>query len=163
MLALAFLAQNVGVVRLMFDIIFFPMRIISWDIQCLKKSQVSQEIKILIWNYNPNLLFLLENMVNEKNTLRILQTLGFDHFDYVLPSNHSGGLGVLWSNGAIHASILFNEPCNTYVNPWYFYCTIVSEIYAPAQPHHKANFGCTWLSLALLLTPHGAYLETLMN
>ena len=44
------------------------------------------------------MLFLIETMVNEKNTLSIL------------PSNHSGGLAVLWNNAIIPVSVLFTEP-----------------------------------------------------
>ena len=49
--------------------------------------------------------FILETMVN-KNILDILPKMGFEHFDYVEPVNHSGGLAVLWNNGTICASIL---------------------------------------------------------
>jgi len=59
------------------------MKIISWNTQGLKKSQFAQEIKLLKQKFNPDILFLLETMVNETNLLRILPTLGFDHFDYV--------------------------------------------------------------------------------
>ena len=33
----------------------------------------------------------------------------FEHFDYVEPFNHSGGIAVLWNNGIIHASVLRKE------------------------------------------------------
>ena len=56
------------------------------------------------------MMFLLETMVHEKNTLNILPILGFDLFDYILRMNHSGGIVVLWNNGIIHASVLFKEP-----------------------------------------------------
>ena len=59
------------------------MKIISWNTQGLKKSQFAQEIKLLKQKFNPDILFLLETMVNEMNLLRILPTLGFDRFDYV--------------------------------------------------------------------------------
>ena len=68
------------------------MKIISWNVQGLKGVQVMQEIKILNRIHKPNMLFLLETMVNEINLLRILSNLGFRHFDYVLPHNHSGGI-----------------------------------------------------------------------
>jgi len=62
-------------------------------------------------------LFLLETMVNEKNLLRIVPNLGFDHFDYVLPSSHSGGIVVLWCNNSIHASVLLKTATrDTHVN-----------------------------------------------
>jgi len=56
------------------------MKIISWNVQGLKKPQVVQEIFLLKRKFNPDILFLLETLVNEKNLLRILPTLGFDFF-----------------------------------------------------------------------------------
>ena len=54
-------------------------------------------------------MFLWETLVNKKNILDILPKMGFEHFDYVEPVNHSGGLAVLWDNGIIHASVLNKE------------------------------------------------------
>jgi len=48
-------------------------------------------------------------MVNKKNIVDILPKMGFEHFDYVEPVNHSGGLAVLWNNETICASILRKE------------------------------------------------------
>jgi len=45
-------------------------------------------------------------MISEKNLLCVLPTLGFDHFDYVLPSFQLRGIAVLWCNNTIHALIL---------------------------------------------------------
>ena len=76
-------------------------------------------------------------MVNEKNTLRILPTLGYDHFDYVLPSNHSRGLAALWNNGVIHASVLYKEPRALHMlvhDTANAHTSVVSGIYALAQP-----------------------------
>ena len=36
----------------------------------------------------------------------ILPHMAFDHFEYVPPNNHSGGIAVLWNNDNIHASVL---------------------------------------------------------
>ncbi|KAJ8429995.1 hypothetical protein Cgig2_033920 [Carnegiea gigantea] len=42
-----------------------------------------------------------QTMVNESNIRRILPLMGFDHFDFVSPVNHSGGIAVLSNNGNI--------------------------------------------------------------
>ena len=76
------------------------------NVQSTKKAQVMQEIAFLKKTYKPELVFLSGTMVNKKNILNILPKMGFDHFDYVEPVNHSGGLAVLWDNGLIHASVL---------------------------------------------------------
>ena len=74
------------------------MRIISWNVQGPKKTQVLQEIFFLKRTYKLQIMFLLETLVNKKNILDILPKMGFEHFDYVEPVNHSGGLAVLWDN-----------------------------------------------------------------
>jgi len=81
------------------------------QLECTRheKWQVIQEVKFLTRTRRPDMIFLLETMVNEKNTKIILSLMGYDHFDYVLPINHSGGLAVLWNEGNIHASVLVKE------------------------------------------------------
>ena len=119
------------------------MKIISWNVQGLKKPQVVQEIFLLKRKFNPDILFLLETLVNEKNLLRILPTLGFDFFDYVLPSDHSGGISVLWCNKSIHASVLLKEQRAIHMLLYDPVCpqmSVVSGIYAPAQVHQKPSF-----------------------
>jgi len=82
-------------------------------------------------------------MVNEKNLLRILPTLGFDHFDYVLPSSHLGGIAVLWCNNTIHTSVLYKQQraINMLLyDPTCIQTFIVSGIYARAQSQLKDQF-----------------------
>ena len=82
-------------------------------------------------------------MVNEKNLLRIVPNLGFDHFDYVLPSSHSGGIVVLWCNNSIHVSVLLKQPRAIHMliyDPVSAQPSMVSSIYAPAQANQKAHF-----------------------
>ena len=67
------------------------MRIISWNVQGTKKTQALQEILFLKRTHKPQIMFLLETLVNKANILDILPKLGFEHFDYVEPVNHSGG------------------------------------------------------------------------
>jgi len=85
------------------------MRIISWNIQGIKKAQALQEICFLKKTYKPHIFFISEPLVIKANILAILPKVGFDHFDYVEPANHSGGLAVLWDNEMIQASVLKKE------------------------------------------------------
>ena len=82
------------------------MKIISWNVRDAKKAQVIQEILFLKRTYNPQMIFLLETLVNKAHILQILPKLGFEFFDYVDPVNHSGGLAVLWTNDLLYASVL---------------------------------------------------------
>ena len=126
------------------------MRIICWNVQGTKKTQVLQEIAFLKRTHKPQLIFLLETLVNKKNLLDILPKMGFDHFDYVEPVNHSGGLAVLWDNGTIHALVLNKEHRAIHM---LVYDTvrksnsIISGVYAPAQYQDKDRF---WDHLAQL-------------
>ncbi|KAJ8444785.1 hypothetical protein Cgig2_011747 [Carnegiea gigantea] len=81
----------------------------NWNVQGAKKAQVLEEVKILKRTTHPYILFLLETMTNEKNTCLIIQKMGFDHFNFVLPINHSGGIWVLWNNNNCHALVLAKE------------------------------------------------------
>ena len=85
------------------------MKVISWNVQGAKRSQVLLELQFLKRTQKPNIVFLLETMVNEQNSLRILPRLGFEFYDFVIPNNHSGGLAVLWHNTNTPASILRKE------------------------------------------------------
>ena len=119
------------------------MIIISWNIQGAKKPQIISEVHFLSRTYKADIIFLLETMVNETNVRKILPQMGFEHFDYVLPTNHSGGIAVLWNNGKIHASPLLKEPRAIYMlvhDPAKGQNSIVSGIYAPAQPREKTQF-----------------------
>jgi len=71
------------------------MRIISWNVRGTKKVHVLQEIAFLKRTYKPQLIFLLETLVNKKNILDILPKMGFEHFDFLEPIDHSGDLAVL--------------------------------------------------------------------
>jgi len=119
------------------------MRIISWNVQGVKKAQVQQEVQFLKRTHKPQILFLQETLVNERNILAILPKLGFEHFDYVAPINHSGGLAVLWDDGPIHVSILSEEPRAIHLRVYDSLKqrpSIVSGIYAPAQIQEKDSF-----------------------
>ena len=119
------------------------MKIISWNVQGTKKNQVLQEIKLLSSTHKPDMIFLLETLVNEKNISKILPTMGYDHFDYTLPSNHSGGIAVLWNNGTIHASFLSKESRAIHMlihDVQKAQNCILSGIYAPAQEKEKNEF-----------------------
>ena len=75
----------------------------------MKKHQPSEKIKILNHKIDPDILILLETMTNKINTDRIISRLGYEHFDYVLPENHCGGIWILWNNVNISAQDILKE------------------------------------------------------
>ena len=48
-------------------------------------------------------------MVSEATTRHLISKFGFDHYDFVNPVNHCGGLWVLWNNNEIIANVLLKE------------------------------------------------------
>ena len=119
------------------------MRVISWNVQGAKRTQVLLELQFLKRTYKPDIIFLLETMVNERNILQLLPRIGFEHFDFVTPNNHSGGLVVLWHNTNVHASILRKEQRAIHMLVHDVSTNqevIISGIYAPAQQRDKDVF-----------------------
>jgi len=83
----------------------FAMKILAWNVQGAKRQQIREEIRYLQKSLQPDLIFLIETMASEETTNRILPQLGFDHYDYTLPVNHSGSIWVLWSKRNILANV----------------------------------------------------------
>jgi len=89
------------------------------------------------------LLFLIETMASEATTKQILPQLGFDHYDFTLPVNHSGGIWVLWNKKNILANVLLKEDIAIHMLVFDVLIqkfSIISGVYAPAQPCHKDAF-----------------------
>jgi len=103
--------------------------------------------------HQPDLLFLLETMVSEANTKRIIHTLGFGNFDHMLPINHMGGIWVLWNNVNIMANVLLKE--HRAIHMLVFYNSIqkllvISGIMLQLNFVRKKRFGHIYLNLTLL-------------
>ena len=79
------------------------MKVLSWNIQGIKKPQALQELSFLKQTHKSDILFILETLVTDTHLLRILPKLGFDYYKFVSPVNHVGGIAVLWNSDNIHA------------------------------------------------------------
>ena len=86
------------------------MKILTWNVQGAKKCQVREEIRYLQKSQQPDLLFIIETKASEATTKKILPHLGFDHYDFILPENHSGGIWVLWNKKNFLACLLYTSP-----------------------------------------------------
>ncbi|KAJ8430279.1 hypothetical protein Cgig2_006325 [Carnegiea gigantea] len=108
----------------------------------LKIDQVVFYVPIFI-NIIEGLHIIAETMTNEKNTRLIIQKMGFDHFNFILPQNHARGIEVLWNNANSQASVLAKEnrgiPMLVY-DPNKSKNILISGIYAPAQASEKEQF-----------------------
>ena len=124
------------------------MKIIAWNVQGAKKHQIRDEIRVINQSQKPDLMFLIETMVSEQTTRKFIANLGFEHFDFVNPQNHSGGIWVLWNNDNIHANVLLKETRAIHMLVMDLEVqklSIISGVYAPAQLGQKASF---WQHLA---------------
>ena len=70
----------------------FFMKVICWNVQGAKKYHLRQEIAFINHTIKPDILFLLETMVNEQNMELIIRHLGFSQYDTIPIVNHGGNL-----------------------------------------------------------------------
>ena len=85
------------------------MKIIIWNVQRAKKAQLQLEVRFINRIINLDILFVTETMVNDLNTQRIIRTLGFRNFGFILPNNHVGGIWVLWKDDNVVLDIIAEE------------------------------------------------------
>ena len=93
------------------------------------------------------MIFVLETMVNKNNVEYMLSLVGFDHFNYVVPTNHSKRLAVVWNSSNISALILRKKPRAIQMlmyNAKNLQNSIISKVFALAQSRHK---DCFWSHL----------------
>ena len=55
--------------------------------------------------------FLQKTMVHENTTKFLILSFGFNHYNYVNPINHVGGMWVLWNDNNILANVILKEQC----------------------------------------------------
>jgi len=119
------------------------MKILAWNVQGAKKHQIREEIRFLHKAQQPDLIFVIETMASEATSKQILPRLGFEHYDFTLPVNHSGGIWVLWNNKNILAQVISKEDRAIHMLVFDVLIqkfSIISGIYAPAQSGQKDAF-----------------------
>ena len=142
------------------------MKVMAWNVQGAKKHQIRDEIRVINQTHRPDLLFLIETMVSKQTTRKLIDKLGFEHFDFVSPQNHSGGIWVLWNNANIHANVLLKENRAIHMlvmDSAIQKLSIISGIYAPTQIGQKDPFWQHLADLNALLIPLGVLLVILMS
>ena len=71
------------------------MKITSWNVQGAKQSHFQQEVGFINRTIKPDILVLLETMVNECNATHIIKTLGYQIYDTIPPKSHARGIWLL--------------------------------------------------------------------
>ena len=85
------------------------MKIVCWDIQGGKKSQLRLEVGLINRTIKADTLTLLETLVNNQNADSIIRNLGFSHYDMIPIENHCGRMWCLWNAINVDVSILAKE------------------------------------------------------
>jgi len=84
----------------------------------------------------PDILVLLETIVNECNAARIIKSLGYQFYDTIPPKNHAGGIWLLWNTENVEVNVIVKETralhCKVYEKNTSKQC-VLSAVYAPAQ------------------------------
>jgi len=119
------------------------MKIIVWNVQVAKKAQLQLKIGFINRTINPHILILTETMVNEQDTQRIIRTLRFRDFDFILLHNHVGGIWLMWKDENIVLDVIAKEHRAIHFSVLDKSTTkqcILTVVYAPAQNHQKNGF-----------------------
>ena len=69
------------------------MKIICWNVQGAKKLQLHQEVGFINRTIKPDILILLETLVNCQNSNLIIKQVGYQFSSTVPPVNHMGVFG----------------------------------------------------------------------
>ena len=119
------------------------MKIVCWNVQGAKKSQLQLEIGFINRTIKPDILILLETMVNDQHAGLIRRNLGFSHYDMIPTENHCGGIWCLWNPINVEVSILAKESraahCLIKDSVNNKQC-LLTAVYTPAQERDKDVF-----------------------
>ena len=119
------------------------MKVICWNIQGAKKSQLRHEVGFINRTIKPDILILLETLVNCQNTDLIINQLGYRFSSTIPPVNHTGGIWLLWNDDNVDVSVVAKETriihCLVHDKLTAKEC-LLSAVYAPARENHKDAF-----------------------
>ncbi|KAJ8423446.1 hypothetical protein Cgig2_008935 [Carnegiea gigantea] len=107
----------------------------AWNVQGATKHQIRDEIRVINQANKPDLLFLIETMVFDQTTRKLISTLGYEQFDFVSPQNPSGGL-----DRAIGRQDWINIYPNAFVTARPFTCSDHSYVYLHTSATSPPNW-----------------------
>jgi len=85
------------------------MNIISWNCCGLGNVKAVPEIKDLVCVYKPDIVILIETLVNGNKITDLCYSIGFDNHFSVDRIGRSGGLAILWRNSVDCSLINFSQ------------------------------------------------------
>ena len=118
------------------------MKIICWNVQGTKKSQLRHKVGFNR-TIKPDILILLETLVNGQNTDLIINQLGYRYSSTIPPINHMGAFGSSGMNENVDVSIIAKETrimhCLVHDKLNAKEC-LLSAVYASARENQKDTF-----------------------
>ena len=91
----------------------------------------------------PDILFLIETMVNEHHAYLIIRNLGFSYYERIPAENHYGRIWCLWNLLNVNVTIMATESkaihCHVMDKINNKQC-LLTTIYAPCRPRDKDVF-----------------------
>ena len=142
------------------------MKIICGNVQGAKESQLRHEVGFINRTIKPDILILLETLVNCQNIDFIIKQLGYSYYSAVPPVNHTGGIWLLWNDENVDVSIIAKETrimhCLVLDKLTAKEC-LLSAVYALAREVKKMIFGSILNRFIILLINRGVLWVTLMK
>lgn len=74
------------------------MKIFSWNCQGLANPDTINSLRNWCWKDRPNIVFLMETMIDDKKLERVKKRCGYNDGVCVSSNGNSGGIGFWWKN-----------------------------------------------------------------
>lgn len=118
------------------------MKILSWNCRGLSRPSAIRSLRVLIRNFNPDVIFLSETKSPPSQASSILNRLGFYLLSQFAPSGSSGGLLLAWRTGVDLDCFVLNK---NYISAWCYSDPpnqpwLLSCIYGPPSRSDKPAF-----------------------
>ena len=91
------------------------MKVVSWNVRGVGRPCFVSQIRKLLKNVAPDILFLCEIKVNVNRSMNIFPKLQFYCYEFINPIGLSSGLWLCWNSNVINLDIILK-------NDWMIHC-----------------------------------------
>ena len=116
------------------------MKVVTWNVRGTGRPDFVSQVRKLLKDLTPDILFLFETRVNANRSIDILAKLQFDCFDFVNLVGFSGGLWLCWNSNVISMDIIMKNDkmfhCMVYFSNLNINCFFFTFLYGYPQ-HFK--------------------------
>ena len=85
------------------------MKVIAWNVRGDGHPFLVSQIRKLLKNVAPDILFLCETKANANRSMNILPKLQFNCYEFIDPIGLSGGLWLCWNSNVINLDIILQN------------------------------------------------------